>query len=517
MSVTFLTNEDKTELEQSIDKLAEEIGMRETQLPSKNLSKQKWLPLTTRGVTFTRNDDGSVTLTGTAQSDCYYIRGGTTDAHDNGFWLAPGRYHFSGAHVSGKVYAYLMLYTDDTAATRVYVHYDTSDGVTFTINDYYFAAIQLAPVANADMAGVTLYIQIEEGTQRTEYVSPWLGESDSYSSRLKHIENSIALYNGGDALEVPGYYHENHYLTRKVNRINSVGEDITSNGDLFFVITDQHWDYYNAKRSPALMRYLSGHCNIPRLFSLGDIAYGTSLEYVSLLNKAYSGEIHHVVGNHDYDDSTTGSALVYYLDSGKEMQVGNADRHYYYVDNRQQKIRYIIMSGSNESSAGGYLGGYEADQITWLTNEALNVEDGWSIILFTHSLYSYSIADGSITMYDHANPFIAALDSYSGNGEIIALFAGHTHHDAVDHTSKGIPIIVTACDKCLPYIDENGTNTEPEYATERPIGTITEQAFDVVALDKANRTLTLIRIGAPADNYVDGVFSGKVEERVVTY
>lgn len=49
------------------------------------------------------------------------------------------------------------------------------------------------------------------------------------------------------------------------------------------------------------------------------------------------------------------------------------------------------------------------------------------------------------------------------------------------------------------------------------VGTITEQAFDVVVLDKAQRKLTFVRIGAPADNWIDGISTGAVKERVVTY
>jgi hypothetical protein len=107
------------------------------------------------------------------------------------------------------------------------------------------------------------------------------------------------------------------------------------------------------------------------------------------------------------------------------------------------------------------------------------------------------------------------LDAYSGNAEIVAIFSGHSHVDGIMHTTGGIPMIVTCCDKWTKYVDSTGAADFDR--TDRAEGTITEQAFDVVAFDPENRTLTCVRIGAPAENRVDNVLDGMVEERVVTY
>jgi hypothetical protein len=93
---------------------------------------------------------------------------------------------------------------------------------------------------------------------------------------------------------------------------------------------------------------------------------------------------------------------------------------------------------------------------------------------------------------------------------------GHAHLDRIVHTPGGIPVVLTTSDKYMPWMSGE-TNNEPWLSETRTVGTITEQAFDVVVLDKDARKLTFVRIGAPADNWVDGTSTGTVEERVVTY
>lgn len=84
--------------------------------------------------------------------------------------------------------------------------------------------------------------------------------------------------------------------------------------------------------------------------------------------------------------------------------------------------------------------------------------------------------------------------------------------------------VTTTCDKCGAY-----GNTEPYIRQYRRVGTITEQAFDVVAVKRVisgnvrNITITCVRVGAPAmDNidvpYTEGDFdfTSTLETRQVT-
>ena len=207
----------------------------------------------------------------------------------------------------------------------------------------------------------------------------------------------------------------------------------------------------------------------------------------------------------------TGSILYYAMDMYNNDQVaGNMDRHYYYVDNPQQKIRYIILSRFAEGDSQTIVkNGYEAEQLAWLTNVALNVDAGCSIIVFTHFLSTDTIPDP----YGVAN----ALDSYSGNGEIIAVIEGHTHWDYHGYTAGGIPVIATTCDKNTPWVDPSGQDTEPIYLGDRTSGTIKEQAFDVYIINKVAKTLTQVRIGCPIRDGKDPEVWTEYEEVTTSY
>jgi hypothetical protein len=207
------------------------------------------------------------------------------------------------------------------------------------------------------------------------------------------------------------------------------------------------------------------------------------------------------------------------LDSGKENQIGNPYRHYYYVDNHQQKIGYVVLSPFDlNPDDGSNIVGYEAEQIAWVTNEALNLTADWTVVVFSHALYYPNKTDGTDTKMTPwptgAADIVAALDA--AIPDVACVLQGHIHLDRVAHTPGGIPVVATVCDKYMPWMSGE-TNNEPWLSEGRTVDTITEQAFDVVVLDKAQRQLTFVRIGAPADNWTDGVSTGTVEERVVTY
>lgn len=313
--------------------------------------------------------------------------------------------------------------------------------------------------------------------------------------------------------ELPAYYTQDNYLPDKAERINTLGK---SADDVFLIITDMHWEK-NAQKSPFVIKNLSENCHIPRMFNLGDMADTVRRDLADIMESHFDGDIHYVMGNHDYFTPATGRELAYVYDIGKPMQDGVWDRHYYYVDNHQNKLRYIVLSSFDEGVKGGasWTRGNEEAQLAWLTDEALNVETGWKVLVFMHTTHAISTDKANVTADVYAAPVLKLLDEHNTDDKVIAIFSGHAHIDAVEHTTGGIPIIITACDKYQAYVSGE---TVDFIADNRVKGTITEQCFDVAVLDKEARTITLVRIGAPAHDIVDGVNSGStLQERIVTY
>ena len=313
---------------------------------------------------------------------------------------------------------------------------------------------------------------------------------------------------------IPEYYFANNYLPNKISSIITAMENCVANGDAFVFITDIHWDK-NARQSPKLINYLYRKINITRLFNGGDNYDGKNSIVTRNLRRAIeSDKVITAVGNHDWFVHATPSELYYdnYM-YGFNFEYGNRDELYYYVDNEQQKIRYIVLGAYGEQldSDGNYVsrGGYTQSQADWLES-VMPTTGGYTFVIITHALYSNTDYSGAI-VYDVPNYTLIqnVLDNYSGDGVVACVLQGHVHLDKVTHTPGGIPVIWTTCDK-------PSTETDP-LAYARSKGTIDEQAFDVCILDKTNRKITLVRVGAKALNGIDNNLGTQVEYREVTY
>ena len=301
---------------------------------------------------------------------------------------------------------------------------------------------------------------------------------------------------------LPDYYFANNYIQNKIARINTLAKDAVGNGDAFVFITDEHWAQ-NAKKSPNLLHYISNHCHIKNIISGGDTAAGGSDDFCRLLLESWGGTVHHVSGNHEYDNNRSNSELYYMMDMQNNDEIGNPQERYYYYDNVQAKIRYIILNSDGSS-------GYSSDQLTWFLS-ALNVDLGWGIIIFVHWMYMVSWTTNTISLGSSApQGFVDAINNYAGNGEIIAVFQGHVHRDRITYTkTNGTPVIITTCDKYVA--------TESDIDVTRELGTITEQAFDVVVVNRLTKTINIVRIGGLAHDGIGNEPGDEVEERSVTW
>lgn len=329
-----------------------------------------------------------------------------------------------------------------------------------------------------------------------------------------------------DAYALPAYYYENDYIQNKAATLRELLKSSAGNGDSFFFITDEHW-VYNAKQSPKLIRYLKNATGINKMFSGGDRGDdGYELEVSNAFREALGNDNYYpVVGNHDlsrweYRPSSYAyaSAFMHLADDARVHGDGSGNA-YYYVDNTAQKIRYIALQAYQPSDTPDRYGAhltieYDEAQIEWFENEALDVEEGWTILIFTHALiYGTDTPHGVYipTEFPSYMKMYNIISKYDGKGTIAAVFQGHTHYDdsmsipcEADPT-RSIPVIITTADR---YLADTSM-----IQGDRKLGTITEQAFDAVVIDKGKRSITVVRIGAPAEDH-DG---NKMETRVFYY
>ena len=305
---------------------------------------------------------------------------------------------------------------------------------------------------------------------------------------------------------INSYYFDNNYLPDKVTDILGYIRSGIANGDAFIFITDVHWER-NAQQSPQIIRYIKARTGINKCFFGGDGYDGYGLEPMNSLRDCMgTGKVYPVVGNHEFlspvNFASDTYATVNDAFASEFMQIddsvvwGEPGHFYYYKDNNIKKIRYIFLQAYSEHTSGGADGatvGYDADQIAWLQNIALNVDVGWTIVIVTHCLVigdktTREIRDNQPESFEAV---VDVLNDYNGNGIIAGVLQGHFHWDWSYVLSSGIPVITTTCDKYVMSNEPNGVN--------RAVDTIEEQAFDVVVLDTSNKKWTLVRIGAKAE------------------
>lgn len=380
---------------------------------------------------------------------------------------------------------------------RIYCRDSSGKNIkSFTYNEENVKnGVIVTPPTSCVKADIMLYPSTTGGLADTfaiySNVHIWKSSDGRYAIKKEHIPKN----------NPPAYYLKDDYMHNKISEIRKLIKKADGNYDAFFFCTDQHWTL-NAKKSPLLMRYISERVNIPRAFMGGDYADGINRDAIIAFSSNYNGQIYNTTGNHEFMDywcedgamvpqDITGADIWANLDGQMtDCIIGNAHRNYYYVDNIVQKIRYIILSVFDD----GLSSNFDADQHTWLENTALSMPGNYNAVIFAHHIINVD-SDYRVSVTEFGADIISIAER---NGNVIAMFSGHTHIDGMYKTSGGIPCFVTTCDKFQPWID-NGQNKEP-LLSKRVENTITEQAFDVVIADKKNKIISAVRIGCPADN-----------------
>ena len=150
------------------------------------------------------------------------------------------------------------------------------------------------------------------------------------------------------------------------------------------------------------------------------------------------------------------------------------------------------------------------EQLTWLTEEALNMKEGYSAVISAHyatmvketailkgivkAFTTKSTYSGSYTQGSEWTHSTVSVDYTDAKGELIAIFDGSEHIDAINTTSYSIPLIKTT----TAGYGSGYNNLTPKRLT----GSSNESAIDVVTIDKNNRKIYLTRLGWGEDRVV---------------
>ena len=228
-----------------------------------------------------------------------------------------------------------------------------------------------------------------------------------------------------------------------------------------------------------------------------------------------------VTGNHDGIGGTNPNQNNTYasLQKFNERYVNRVGNNpYYYFDYDKIKTRVIILSTSNYNTQYTVTYGLTESEYIWLRDTALNVQDGYRIIIFAHiQPYSTSVNWWFLSEFENLcnafNSHIEYTDAYNvtkdfslvPNSKIVAYIAGHGHYDMVinDNTTftdynLPFPIIMTGCSQIATPTPPSGGTTP-----SRTAKTATQDLWDTMIYRPDQNKIYMIRFGAGEDRTVD--------------
>lgn len=380
------------------------------------------------------------------------------------------------------------------------------------------------------------------------------------ASQPKPIKKYLKVnnLNTGETMdEIPSYWQD--YLDEKIKDIRRElrnGSDKTC----FMILTDTHYygrDLHNI--NGAILKYVASKTNCTRILHLGDInsensdpniAVDFMQEPIRILRNVFK-DVLVVRGNHDdnqegsrgWNDSRISQSDSYsYMFRGMDVVFGET-KTYFYQDDISEKVRYIALDSSDisyvSSDTWQKMLAFRTNQLTWLCKALENTPSGYSIIILLHSMLAPSnvtrenleksvqtrafnylavceilkafknkISNFSLTLDGNFSNFYS--DEYNGtitadfsksDSEIIGVFSGHEHVDCVedildiDGNSIGIK---NTCTQNSSSMFPN-TIISKSYQNPMEIGTTTEYIYDFIIIDKEQKNVKMIRIGAGSD------------------
>lgn len=410
--------------------------------------------------------------------------------------------------------------------------------------------------------------------QNEEFFAAWLdadnhillgirrdGQIIGYIKELKKIQNTISLIqkniislqnkteelNEGvssvnkdivsiksNMLEVPSYYDD--YLKERIDVIDNTFLNYTSYNDYFIFITDLHLST-NFKKSPFLIEYLLKNTIINKVFCGGDIpiAYGSKeslVESALLFERQFYkkiapyGKLFCIEGNHDFTIRTSeeiNEGYTFPMQFSRNMYMSRmtnyneiitntdkSDSLYYYIDNKGQKLRYIVLNTTDSANDGenpwGVLFTFGKEQSDWVAKVIKNTPKDYKIIFLMHVP---PITPQKVHWKDTFN-FISAVSlkkevtvndtlyDFTNCPDVIMCLSGHMHRDECTY-ANGMLWVDTACDASYNNYKGGLFGQPDDFPSKYKGGDIYEQTFDCIGIDVYNKKVDMIRIGGGYD------------------
>lgn len=314
---------------------------------------------------------------------------------------------------------------------------------------------------------------------------------------------------------VPDYYSENNYLGNKISTIETIGSDLDIQSLRFVFITDYHVGK-NARISPTLAAKIMRETGIKELYFNGDYndkastplgGYKVLCDFMDAVKPLeYGNHVHYTTGNHEYNNPSAQEpalqlprAPLFQLFNSYDTDIvslDSAQTNAYYVDYKDAKIRVYGIDCDYDSTISIYTRKLMFDSL-------LEVPEGYAVLVTSHVGKASAGAeelstrfaqimeccaamnDGTSITFNFGSPIGSVTYDFSGRARtFIGALTGHTHVDDYIIYDGRFPVIITESD-----------GIDSERQPNRSLGTITEQAFEVVQIDVTTKRIYCTRIG----------------------
>lgn len=299
---------------------------------------------------------------------------------------------------------------------------------------------------------------------------------------------------------IPDYWKSE--LDKSIATIYDNEMTMSAHSAQFLYFTDVHW-YKNAKRSPAILNYLSPLLNMNVIFG-GDIisTYATSkqaaAEEIRDFYNQFQVPVFTAIGNHDSNQMSNPDASsilneneMYSLLLRQEESLANTEStiDHAYFDNVSQKVRYISFFFDAHVTISSEL--YD-----WIDQRISELPKGWTVILFSHASWTPKEAGFTLPMSGQGQQFINHILELESkvDATVACWMTGHVHRDYNQtFTSKDNRLLVIS-NNCDTYKISSKWG-----GWDMTAGTSTEQCIDAVQIDLDARKIYMTRIGAGED------------------
>ncbi len=334
---------------------------------------------------------------------------------------------------------------------------------------------------------------------------------------------------------LPSYYGE--HLACVADRVRRLSAKCD---DAFFFITDLHVPSNNCVSGRILAKLIT-ETGVKKVLCGGDIpeAFGNKAsidrtvaayreQWLAAVEGA-GGEFYPAKGNHDFtiknsptsQDGFTYSGMAAHdilMDTAaiKAKAVTNNDDPescYYYVDFPKVHIRYIVADTTDsirsDRTFWAVQYGMGERQLNWLAEKALStIPAGWDVLVVHHIPVAGIVGgeDGGGKLFAPWRNIIEAYqnrgsvsiggrvyDFSAAQGRLLCSLTGHEHAERQTH-QKGIWHITEPCDAAYSdYIA--GSLPWCRVLPPKKKGTVYEQTFDAIHIDRRRNALHFTRIG----------------------